>query len=117
MDNNLTNSHALDAGYHRRTVYHTSHAIHYIFIGIWITLERDSREPPFGLVLFWFAGLSVPLFPEVFENLVNAVDIAHRGFPPNPINYYRPFERIKVAFRLGNELVCRGRGATCDETR
>lgn len=68
-------------------------------------------------MLFWFADLPVPLLPEVFENLIDAVDIADRGFPPDPIDYYGPFERIEVAFRLGNELVCRGRGAGCDETR
>jgi len=82
-----------------------------------VTHQRHSREPPVGLVLLWFAGLSVPLLPEVFENFINTVDITHRSFPFDPINYDGPFERLKIPFRLGKELVGRGRGAVCDETR
>ena len=114
MDNNVTNNH------------HGRNSLSYIAWNIPIyttsslapTIHQNHlREPPFGLVFFWFAGLSVPLLPKVFENFINTVDITHRSFPFDPINYDGPFERLKIPFCLGKELVGRGRGAVCDETR
>ena len=80
-------------------------------------IGKASREPSLGLVLLWFIGLSVSLLPEVFEDLVDAIDVTHRGLPADPINYYGPFECTDITLRLGKDLVGSGWGVPCDETR
>ena len=85
---------------------------HYIAIDTCKTSETSGkhlREPSLGLVLFWLADLSVSLLPDVFENLVNAIDVAHRGLPADPINDDRPLEHIEITFRLREDLVGSGR--------
>jgi len=68
-------------------------------------------------VLFRFVDLSVPLLPEVFKNLIDTVDVTYRSFPAGPIDHDRPSEHVKVALRLGEDLVGSGGGVPCDETR
>jgi len=68
-------------------------------------------------VLFRFVDLSVSLLAEVFENLIDAVDVTHRGLPADPIDDDGPLERIEVTFRLGEDLVGSGRGAPGDKAR
>ena len=68
-------------------------------------------------MLFRLVDLAVSLLPEVFENLVNAVDITHGGLSADPIDYDGPLERIDVTLRLGENLVGSGRGAPCDKSR
>jgi len=68
-------------------------------------------------VLFWFVQLSVPLLSEVFENVFDAVDVAHRSLSTEPIDYDGPLECIEVTLGSGEDLVGGFRGGACDETR
>ena len=68
-------------------------------------------------MLFRFTDLSVSLLPEVFKNLIDAADVAHRSFPADPIDHDGPLERIEVTLRLGEDLVGSGGGAPCDKAR
>ena len=104
-----------------RLVYITHGILHYwihrIAIEIYNTTEQRSREPSLGLVPLWFGHFSVSFFPEVLEDFVNAIDVTNSGLSANPIDYDRPFKRIKVALRLGEDLVGCGGRTSCDETR
>ena len=68
-------------------------------------------------MVFWFIDLSVSPLPEVLENLIDAVDFAHRGLSADPIDHYGPLERIEVTFCLGEDLVGSSRGSPCDKAR
>ena len=68
-------------------------------------------------MIFRFFDLSVSPLPEGFENLIDALDVTHRSLPADPIDHDRPLERIKITLRLGEDLVCSGRGAPCDKAR
>jgi hypothetical protein len=112
MDNNLTNDLIFRANGTFEQTTDTTHCIsemHYIVIGIYNRSGKHSREPSLGLVLFWFADLSVSLLPEVFENLIDAVDVTRRSLSADPIDYDRPLERIEITLRLGEDLVGSGR--------
>jgi len=89
--------------------YNTLHYWTYcIAIHVCNTPGKRSGEPPLGLVLLWLANLSVSLFPEVFKDLIDAVDVTHSGLSADPINHHRPFERVEVTLRLGEDLVGSG---------
>jgi len=110
MVNDLTNN-LMEAIFRAsRIVYQIQYTvyIHYIVISICDRLDKHLREPSLGLMLFRFAELSVPLLPEVFENLIDSVDATHRGFSADPVDYDRPLERIEIMFRLGEDLVGSG---------
>ena len=68
-------------------------------------------------MLFRFVDLSISPLAELFENLIDAVDVTHGGLPADPIDDDGPLERIEVTFRLGEDLVGSGRGAPGDKAR
>jgi len=106
----------------RPTDIPTSHIIFvywllHIVIGICNIAGERSREPPFGFVFLRFVDLSISLLPEVFKDLIDAVDVAHGSLPTDPIDHNGPFECTEVTLRLGEDLVGSDGGPPCDKAR